>query len=156
MSFGRRGRVRFFQVLLAVTFLSSITAVPAFAQYFGVRAGASVDPDQFFIGGHAEVGPIVDRVWFRPNIDIGFGDDVTATTLNFEAVYRYAPPRSDWTLYGGGGPAINVYNFDNDTESEGGFNFVFGAEHQSGVFSEVKLGVGDSPDLKLGVGYTFR
>jgi hypothetical protein len=139
-----------------LAFLSLAAATPAFAQYFGARVGASVDPDQFYVGGHVEVGPIVDRLWFRPNIEVGFGDDVTATTLNFEVVYRYVPPRSDWTVYGGGGPAINVYHFDNDTNSEGGFNLVFGAEHNSGIFTEVKAGVGDSPDLKFGVGYTFR
>jgi hypothetical protein len=156
MSFGRRGFSLIVRVVVIGALLSLSAATPAFAQYFGVSAGASVDPDQFYIGGHAEVGPVVDRVWFRPNIEIGFGDDVTLTALNFEVVYRYVPARSDWTVYGGGGPAINLYNFDNDTEAEGGFNFVFGAEHRSGIFSQVKFGVGDSPNLKFGVGYTFR
>jgi len=31
-----------------------------------------------------------------------------------------------------------------------------GAEHDGGLFGEFKIGVSDSPDLKLMVGYSFR
>ena len=59
-------------------------AAPASAQGFrpGVRAGASVDPDQFYFGGQVETPPIVDRVHLRPNVDIGFGDDTTLIAVN--------------------------------------------------------------------------
>jgi hypothetical protein len=49
-----------------------------------------------------------------------------------------------------------VFFFDNDSEAEGGLNFVFGAETRRGLFFEMKVGVIDSPDLKFGVGYTWR
>ena len=123
----------------------------------GVRAGASVDPDQFYFGGHVETPAIVDRVHLRPNVDIGFGDDATLITVNIEAVYKYPLHRSPWVIYGGAGPAINFYNFDNDrgSDTRGGFNFLGGLEHDNGVFFEVKVEAGESPDLKFGVGYVF-
>ena len=67
-------------------------AAPASAQGFrpGVRAGASVDPDQFYLGAHIETPAIVDRVHLRPNVEIGFGDDTTLIAVNVEAVYSTA------------------------------------------------------------------
>jgi hypothetical protein len=133
-----------------------ITAAPAGAQDFGIRGGASVNPNQLYLGAHVEAGPLVDRVYFRPNVEVGFGDDLTLTTINLEFLYRHPLPRSEWGIYGGGGPAINFYNFDGGDETEAGFNLLFGLEHDRGLFTEVKAGLGDSPDLKIGVGYTWR
>jgi hypothetical protein len=77
--------------------------------------------------------------------------------VNFEFVYKILT-RQEWTLYAGGGPAINYYSFDgrDDGETEPGFNAIFGAETSRGLFFEVKLGAPDSPDLKFTVGWTFR
>ncbi|HTM30691.1 MAG TPA: hypothetical protein VL263_05285 [Vicinamibacterales bacterium] len=121
-----------------------------------MRGGISIDPDQFYFGGHYETPALVDRLHFRPNLEVGIGDDVVTTAINFEFVYKF-PSRSPWRLYAGGGPAVNFYSFDNDnSETEGGFNFLIGAEQRNGLFFELKVGVIDSPDLKFGVGYTFR
>jgi len=132
------------------------TSTQAWAQGPGVRGGISIDPDQFYFGGHYETPALVDRLHFRPNLEVGIGDDVVTTAINFEFVYKF-PSRSPWRLYAGGGPAVNFYSFDNDnSETEGGFNFLIGAEQRNGLFFELKVGVIDSPDLKFGVGYTFR
>ena len=135
------------------------TSTPASAQGMGlgVRAGASVDPDQFYFGGHVETPAIVNRLHLRPNLEIGFGDDATLIAVNIEAIYKYPLRQSPWVVYGGGGPAINYYNFDNDAGSDtrGGLNFVGGLEHDRGLFFEVKVGAWGSPDLKFGVGYNF-
>lgn len=151
-------RVNFFLILVALMGL----AAPAAAQGPGVRGGVSVDPDQVYIGGHYETTPLIDRLYFRPNIELGLGDDVVTTAFNMEFIYKF-PTRTDWRLFAGGGPAVNFYNFDNGpgrrgdgTETEGGFNFVFGAEHRDGLFFEAKVGAIDSPDVKFGVGWTFR
>jgi hypothetical protein len=131
-------------------------AAPARAQSVGVRAGASVDPDQFYFGGHLETPALVDRLHLRPNLEIGVGDDVTLVAVNIEVAYKYPLSRSAWTVYGGGGPAINYYNFENDeSDTKAGFNFVGGFEHDRGLFFEVKVGVEGSPDLKFGIGYSF-
>ena len=144
-------------ILLAALILLVVVPSPAVAQAPGVRAGISVDPDQFYIGGHYETGPLVDRLHFRPNLELGFGDDITHFGINFEFVYKIMT-RREWTLYAGGGPAVNFYSFDNrdDSDTEPGFNALFGAETARGLFFEIKLGAIDSPDLKFGVGWTFR
>ena len=123
----------------------------------GLRAGVSIDPDQFYVGGHLETDPLVERLVFRPNVEIGFGDDVTLAAFNFEFVWKFPRGRSPWGFYAGGGPAINLYQFDGPgDEADAGFNFVGGLENRQGLFFEFKLGVVDSPDFKFGVGYTFR
>ncbi len=138
--------------LLATLFLFTGSAS---AQDAGVRAGLSVDPDQFYFGGHVETSPLVDRLHFRPNVEVGFGDDLTLLNANMEFVYKF-PSRSGWGLYAGGGPALNVYMFDEDTNTEAGLNFLVGVEQSRGLFFEFKVGAIDSPDFKFGVGWTFR
>jgi hypothetical protein len=140
----------FFAALALVALPSS-----AAAQGPGVRAGASVDPDQFYLGGHYETRPLVEQLYFRPNVEVGFGDDITAVGMNLEFVYKI-PIDGPWNLYAGGGPALNIYSFNDESETDGGLNVLFGAETSNGLFFEVKLGAIDSPDLKFGVGYTFR
>jgi hypothetical protein len=128
----------------------------------GIRGGVSVDPDQFYFGGHVAVGPLVERLWFRPNIEIGIGDNRTTVGMNGELTYWFPPFRqSQWGLYVGGGPALNLIRFDEDrfgqrdTAAEGGFNILLGLGHQRGLFTELKVGALRSPDIKIGVGYSF-
>ncbi len=141
---------------LAVVAMMLMAATAASAQTFGVRAGASGDPDQFYVGAHAETRPIAERVTFRPNVEVGFGDHVTALGVNLEFVYRHDLPSSSWTLLAGGGPAANFYSFDSrfgdDSDFGGGLNLLLGVEHTRGVFAEVKVGLIDSPSIKFGVG----
>jgi hypothetical protein len=143
--------------LCVVSALLSLPTPAAAQGAPGVRAGVSVDPDQFYFGGHYETGPLIDRLHFKPNVEIGFGDDIKLVAVNFEFVYKF-PNKGPWRLYAGGGPAINFYSFDNsdDGDSEPGLNLLVGAEAASGLFFEVKFGTIDSPDLKFGVGWTFR
>ena len=142
--------------LLGLVLLSSTSAA---AQDAGLRGGLSIDPDQFYFGGHIETSPLVDRLYFRPNVEVGIGDDLTAIAANMEFAYKFSTRRA-WNLYAGAGPALNIYMFDgggdNDAETEAGFNFLIGVEQARGMFFEFKLGVIDSPELKFGVGYTWR
>lgn len=142
--------------LFVVVLASMALATPASAQGLGVRAGASVDPDQFYFGGHYESRPLVQRLHFKPNLELGVGDDITTVGINFEFVYKIPINGSPWNLYAGGGPAVNFYSFNDNSETEGGLNVLFGAETSQGLFFELKLGALDSPDLKFGVGYTWR
>lgn len=145
-------RVSFF---LAAAFIA-VAAQPASAQGPGIRAGVSVDPDQFYFGGHYETNALVDRLHFRPNVEIGIGDDLTTVALNFEFVYKFRR-QGDWGFYAGGGPAVNFYNRDDDNDNtEPGLNFLVGAETRQGLFFEFKVGAIDSPELKFGVGWSFR
>ena len=142
--------------VLALALFSSTTAL---AQDGGIRGGISVDPDQFYFGGHLETSPLVERLHFRPNVEVGFGDDLTLIAANMEFVYKFTLSRA-WSLYAGGGPALNVYMLDgdgdNDSETDAGVNVLVGVEQSNGLFFEFKIGAIDSPDFKFGVGYTWR
>ena len=143
-------------ILLGVV---SFSATPALAQDGGIRGGISIDPDQFYFGGHLETSPLVDRLYFRPNVEVGIGDDLTLIAANMEFVYKFSRNRG-LNLYAGAGPALNIFMFDgpgdNDAETEAGFNILVGAETPGGLFFEFKMGAIDSPDFKFGVGYTWR
>jgi hypothetical protein len=132
-----------------------LSARPAAAQDPGVRVGASSDPDQFYFGGHLETAPLVERLRFRPNVEIGIGDDATVAAFNFEFAYSF-PSTRPWNLYVGAGPALNLVDTDRGSDARGGFNILVGAAHRDGLFAELKVGAIDSPDLKFGVGYVFR
>lgn len=153
----RRIRVSFWVCVACLGLAGAIAPDRAEAQEIapGVQAGVSVDPDQFYFGGHIETSPLVERVRFRPNVDIGIGEDLTLVAFNFDFTYAFTSNRP-WNLYAGGGPAINWFDFDSGSETEAGFNFLVGAKARNGLFFEMKIGVMDSPNLKFGVGYTFR
>lgn len=136
--------------------LLALAATPAAAQHAGARVGVSSDPDQFYFGGHVETGPVADKLTFRPNVEIGVGNGMTVTALNFEFKYPLIA-RRDWEFYGAGGPALNIVRISGaDTGSNGGFNIAVGAAHKQGLFVEAKIGLADSPQFKFGVGYQFR
>ena len=49
--------------VIGLTFLLGLVcfSTPAAAQDAGIRGGISVDPDQFYIGGHLETPPLLRR-----------------------------------------------------------------------------------------------
>jgi hypothetical protein len=142
--------------VLSVFILACVgAAVPASAQGPGVRGGVSVNPDQIYFGIHYETEPLVERLHFKPNLEIGFGDHVTSITGNFEFVWKF-PRRGEWGFYAGGGPAFVRYSHDDVSSSDPGFNVLVGAENTRGLAFEVKIGTLESPDLKFGVGWTFK
>jgi len=139
--------------LLGLVFFSP---APALAQDAGIRGGISVDPDQFYFGGHFETAPLIEHLYFRPNLEVGIGDDVTLLAANMEFVYKFTT-RRPWNLYAGAGPALNVYIPDEgETDTDAGLNILVGVEQARGLFFEFKIGAFDSPDFKFGVGWTFR
>jgi len=152
---------RFLLTWLVIGFFS-ITASSLYAQGgAGVRVGLSIDPDQFYFGGHLEKGPIVENLWFRPNLEIGVGSNRTLIGLNIEFVYWIPLQSSQWDFYAGAGPAINIFIFHDgppgrDNDVEAGFNMLLGLAHRDGFFTELKIGALDSPDLKFGVGYSWE
>ncbi|HUQ87732.1 MAG TPA: hypothetical protein VM096_09245 [Vicinamibacterales bacterium] len=148
--------------LTGLSFLLGVvlfTSTPALAQDAGIRGGISVDPNQFYFGGHLETSPLISRVHFRPNVEVGIGDHLTLIAANMEFVYKFSGNRGA-TFYAGGGPALNVVMIDNagddGADTDAGFNALVGLETSKGLFFEFKLGLVDSPDFKFGVGYTWR
>jgi 3D (Asp-Asp-Asp) domain-containing protein len=140
----------------------TVFASAARAQGLGVRAGASVDPDQFYGGVHFETRELAEHLRFRPNVEVGVGDDVTLVAFNFEFTYRLPPaalPRSlsMWHLYVGGGPALNIVDSSDDTRSEGastGWSArpsqrpVRGSQVRRAQESDLQVAVGYVPSVK--------
>lgn len=152
---GRQLTTAWWTRLAGTACLLSLLAAPAAAQTeAGVRAGISVNPEQFYFGGHVQSPPVADRIHFRPNLEIGVGDDVTIAAVNVEFAYVFESP-NEWSLYAGAGPALNLIKRRDDTDAEPGLNFFAGVFHENGLFVEFKVGAFDSPRVKLGVGYAF-
>ena len=107
---------------------------------------------------HFETRELAEHLRFRPNVEVGVGDDVTLVAFNFEFTYRLPPaalPRSlsMWHLYVGGGPALNIFDFSDDTRSEGASTGWSGSPIATGLFAEAKFGALKSPTFKFAVGY---
>ena len=98
---------------VAAAFIFLVSSAPVAAQSVGIRAGVSVDPEQFYLGAHVQTPPLVDRLHFRPNVEIGVGDDTTITALNVEFAYHFRSPEA-WNVYAGAGPALNVIHRSGD------------------------------------------
>jgi hypothetical protein len=133
-----------------------VSATPISAQDFAVRSGLNLNPDQFSVGGQYEFGPVAKRMWLQPNVDMGFGDGAKLVAFNFDVVFRRALDRKTvWTGFAGGGPAINMYRIAGVTQTEAGASLVGGVIHRSGLFSEVRVGFLESPQVRFGAGYVF-
>ena len=147
----RRSCISF--ILLAVLLLVNDRAE---AQGIGFQGGATVDPEQVFVGTHFETGELFRNFRFRPGIDGGFGGDYSLATVNIEFLYHIAFGRSGWSLYQGGGPAIVLLRRNDETSVHAGTFITFGFAHENGFFTDFKLGNGNAPTLKFAVGYTVR
>src|SRR3954469_2770620 len=157
----RQRSIEWFKFSAGTMLLAALLAVPAQAQEgVGVRAGVSGDPAQFYFGGHAAFGPVVEKVWFRPNIEIGVGNDVTLIALNAEFTYWQPLRKRPWNVYLGAGPAANIFSFggvrNRSSDVRPGFNFLIGLAESRGLFTEIKIGAIDRPSGKFGIGYTFH
>lgn len=126
----------------------------------GVRVGVSASPDQFYFGAHYDTGYVYEHLSFRPNLEVGLGDNRTTVAANFEFAYWFPQRNQPYRFYVGGGPALNIYRYDlpNDssTDAKPGFNLLGGVALRNGLFVEVKGGLIDSPSAKFGIGYTWR
>jgi hypothetical protein len=136
-----------------------VAASAAWAQEsVGVRAGVSGSPDQFFFGGHIETGLVAEHTTFRPNVEVGVGDGLTLLAINLEFAYHVALKRHPWTVYFGGGPSaiISSPRGRDGSDVGGGLNLMLGIQARRGLFTELKIGLIDSPDVKVTVGYAWR
>jgi hypothetical protein len=129
---------------------------------FGPRVGFTVNPDQIHVGGHIDVGDIATDFMILPNVEIGFGDDLTVIAPSFEVDYRFHSDWGAWTPYLGGGLGPVFYSHEGGgdaTEFAAYLQFGIGkgsTGSQSGhFFIEGKLGLADAPDFKATVGWTF-
>ena len=140
---------------ILLTFVLCLAASAAFAGGFGLRGGYTIDPDQFHIGGHYNVGQIFEPMRLVPNVEIGFGDNYTLWALNADLIWD--SPESAFSI--GGEIGLNIKSWDSDhgggSNSDLGLSILGDYRFNEKLFGEVKLGLSNSPDVKLTVGYDF-
>lgn len=127
---------------------------------WGLRGGLSINPDQIFVGAHINAGQFARRVRFQPSFEIGFGNDRVVGSINLDALYTFR--LRGWQPYLGGGLGIAVIDADrhqrgDDFNVEAGLNLVGGFEYGTHrlLILELRVGVGDIPDLKVTAGFGF-
>ena len=140
-------------ILSAVALFMLGMAAPAFAGV-GLRAGLSLDPDDFLIGLHFKTQAIDQNVRFVPSVEAGFGD-VTMIAGNADLHYVF---NSDSKLapYAGGGLTLNWFDNDGGSETDFGGSILGGISLTPKMFLEAKVGLGDVPDWKFIVGWNRR
>lgn len=145
--------------LIAMVALSLLTVTtPAAAQAaIGFHGGASVDPEQVFGGVFFQTADIGRGIRLRPGIDGATGDGLRMATIGVDFVYGYPLGANGWTLLAGGGPAVVITRIpDLDYRDTGvGFHSLIGFGHDSGFFTELRLGSGSAQQLKFGIGWAI-
>ena len=129
----------------------------------GVRVGYTSWDDfgQVHFGAHAKLGDLFPNVQFMPVLEMGFGDDLTLVALAGDLTYRFTELFTyPWELYGGGSLALNhIQPGDLDADWQLGLSGLVGINKALGngdeLMLEARVGLLDSPDFKLTLGYTF-
>ena len=99
---------------LLIGLLLSLTAFgnrrPVGVHGIGPRLGFTINPDQFHVGIHLDLGDLTNNLMMQPNLEIGFGQNVTTVAPTFELDYRFPPRLGAWTPYLGGGVGPVFYS----------------------------------------------
>ena len=164
----------------SVTALSMIAAAapvaPAAASETGVgfrgwgpRFGVSSDADQVLAGAQFDLGEFTKNLRWQPSVELGYGDDKFSLYGNFmvsyyfpvkAAVIPYAGAQVTAWLFDQNGPDTSKH-FDDGFNAEIGLYAVGGIETKltggNRFLAELQVGgVGDVPDVRVLVGWTFR
>lgn len=155
--------------MMALT-MTALVSDPTFADsrdrsfgYYGwgPRIGLSVDPGQLVIGGHVDMGEPIAHLRLQPNVELGFGDNVTIIEINAPLHFRFADPIDVWSPYAGAELGYSIAFLDGGKDNADlGVKIVGGFErHLSDgdkFFLEGKIGLSDEvADWKFLVGWTF-
>jgi hypothetical protein len=160
----RRIRARGATLVLAVcaVFLLSSPRTASAQSSINFNGGASIDPTQVYAGVSWESPDIGGRFRIRPGIDGGVGDGIRLGTINLDLMVKFPLGASGWTLLQGGGPVISFAKYrepfeDAPLEVHAGGSYMFGFQHDSGFFTEFRVGGGGFvPQLKIGVGWSVK
>jgi hypothetical protein len=129
----------------------------------GVRAGYTSweNVSQLHFGAQVQLGEIMENISFTPNLEIGLGDNLTVAALNGDVTWSFSEMvNAPWGLYGGGSLALiwvdaegASANSDLGLSALGGLTRRFDNGHDA--FLELRVGLLDSPGLKVTLGYSL-
>lgn len=168
------------KLLIAVLVVFAAGSSFAAANSYGVRGGFSFSPDQFVIGGQAEVNELSPNLWFVPKVEAGFGDDFTNIYLFGTVLYTFRNSRTSSSVggnpyipYVGGGLGFTIWKYDipanypanlrpyvDDSGSDFGLTAIGGIKKmldaRKELFFEIEIGLSDhTTDIKLMTGLNF-
>jgi opacity protein-like surface antigen len=132
---------------------------------WGLRAGVTDDPDQVVVGVQFNFGEFVSNLRFQPDLQAGFGDDITTLYATVPVYYRFNADQK-FTPYAGGGIAFGFVDVDlpagssgDDTSFEVGGRLTGGLEWDlsgGGEFAvELSLGTADVHDAQVVAVWNF-
>jgi hypothetical protein len=155
------GRFRLKAAMLAALLVGVLSSDARAQSAVGFTGGASIDPEQVYVGVFWQSPPIGGNFRIRPGLDGGFGNDLRLGTINIDFTYSFSLGQSPWRFVTGGGPAIVLISyaddaFDTGTEVTAGGSYIFGFAHDGGFFAEFRVGGGNVPALKMGAGWTLK
>ena len=154
---------------------AAATVAPAAAAEAGVgfrgwgpRVGASSDADQVLVGAQFDLGEFTTNLRWQPSVELGFGDDKFSLYGNFMVAY-YFPVKAAVTPYAGAQVTVWLFDQNGPDNSKGfddGFNAEIGLYAVGGIetklesgnrfLAELQVGIGDVPDVRVLVGWTFK
>lgn len=154
------------RTIVAALTLLALTASPAWAQRkagfhgWGPRGGVTINPDQFHLGAHFDLGDLAPRFMLLPNAEVGFGDNLTVLAPSFEVDYRFYDTWGSWNPYLGAGIGPVFAWYDGGSNTDLGLTVQGGLARQLSsqpgfMFFEIKVGLADYPDVKFTVGWNF-
>jgi hypothetical protein len=150
------------RVVLGAASIVLLAAAPVRAQAaVGFQGGASIDPEQGFVGVFWQSPDIAGNFRIRPGLDGGFGDGLRIATINIDLLYAFPLGATGWRIVQGGGPVVAITRFDagsfgTETETSAGASYLLSFMHESGFFAEFRLAGGNVPNLKFGAGWAIR
>lgn len=151
----------FFMLGLLVLGSSVVLADDTDIEYrgWGLRVGGADGPDQVLAGFHLDLGQFAERVRFRPDLELGFGDDVDTLFVTAPVHYLFRVD-SNVQPYAGGGLTAGWFDPDGGRRDfEIGLKATGGAEWQRdngrAFFLELELGFSDVHDAQIVAGWTF-
>ena len=150
-------------ITLAILVLLPAAASAGPFTYYGPHLGLGQGPDQTLIGGQLQWNGVAPRMAFVPGIDYGFNDLSSVVTLNGDFHYQLSYETA-WQPYVGVGAEVNVWQENQGRSTNGvtetGGHLIVGAatRNRSGgrFFTELKLGMGNAPDMKFLLGWNMR
>lgn len=150
-------------ITLAILVMLPSAASAGSFKYYGPHVGFGQGPDQTVIGGQLQWNGVAPRMAFVPGIDYGFNEVSSVIALNGDFHYQLTYDTA-WQPYVGAGVGLHVWQDrvrpERGSDTQPGGHLIVGAaiRNQSGgrFFTEMKLGLGDSPDLKLLAGLNLR
>ncbi len=163
-------RFALFQTVCLLLLAATVGSAADNLEYsgWGPRIGLADDPDQVVVGAHFDLGEFSRYVAFKPNLELGFGDDHTILTLTAPVHYRWERLRgTDVVPYAGAGVSAAIVNRDDrpgkkgdDTDFEFSLRAIGGAEfplrNERSFFIEINLAIGEPHDIQAIVGWNYR